>query len=111
MDAKRALGLVIGAAGTALVALDFAAAPGLLGSGGTYVIAVSGSLGSATRGYLDHRRSGPGRGLLWALAYGGSILLFFLLARRSVSVVSPRHSMFGVPTRDAHRSAATSRWW
>ena len=89
MDARRALGILIGAAGTVLVVLGFAAAPGLLGWGGTYVIFVSGILGSATRGYLDHRRSGLGPGLRWALAYGGLMLLLFVAFVATAVAIRP----------------------
>jgi hypothetical protein len=79
MDARRALSLVIYAAGTVLAVLGLAASPVAFGWG-TSVIFLGGSLGAAMGGYRDHRGSGVRHGLLWALATGGSVLLAGLAA-------------------------------
>lgn len=107
MDTKRALSLAIGAAGTVLLVLGFAAAPTSLAWSGTYVVFVGGSLGFAIGGYRDHRRSGSERPLLWALAYGGSMLLFFVAFIATAAAIRPTVSQ-NLTLRDAWLGLAAS---
>ncbi len=71
MDARRAISLLIGVTGLALVALSVAASSVPLALDGTLLLAVcSPALGAAAGGYVGHRTSDPRRALLWAFAYG-----------------------------------------
>lgn len=89
MDTRRALSLAIGAAGNVLLVLGYAAAPFSVAWSGTYLVIVGGSLGFAMGGYRNHRRSGSQRPLLWALAYGGSMLLFFVAFIATAVAIRP----------------------
>lgn len=89
VDGRRALSLVFGVAGTVLFVLGFAAAPVPLGPNGSSLVFLGASLGIATRGYLDHRRAGRGDGLRWALAYGGGMLLFFIVFLVVAAAIRP----------------------
>jgi hypothetical protein len=71
MDARRAISLLIGVTGLALVALSFAVSSVPLALDGTLLLAVcSPALGAAAGGYVGHRLSAPRRRAIWAFAYG-----------------------------------------
>lgn len=96
MDAQRAFSLVLGAGAVVLMILGLALAPGFLASGdhdgggfAKYSAAFGGTFGFAARAFLLHRKSGIGNGLLWAVAHGGSMALFFVAMFAAATAISP----------------------